>query len=172
MKHPNLAGGGAQTNYNGLHFEQTTSLEEAIKSLPNFKVQNDRVFENGKEVALLCGKGNFYRNLLIPKGIKATNILSKMMYPDDAIIVGDTVFIIEKKFQKVAGSVDEKLQTCDFKKKQYSKLLSSVSLKVEYIYIFNDWFLKPQYDDVRKYIISSGCHYFFNEIPLDFLGLI
>jgi len=40
---------------------------------------------------------------------------------DDAIYVmsNNTVFIIEVKYQEVAGSVDEKLQTCGFKLNQY-----------------------------------------------------
>lgn len=37
--------------------------------------------------------------------------------------------MIEYKFQKDAGSVDEKLQTCDLKKKQYKKLLSNLIWK-------------------------------------------
>ena len=46
--------------------------------------------------------------------------------------------ILEIKFQEVAGSTDEKLQTCDFKIKQYRKLLSRLNIEVKYIYILND----------------------------------
>ena len=70
-----------------------------------------------------------------------------------------------------AGSVDEKLQTCDFKKKQYKKLLSQINIDVEYIYLLSDWFKKPEYKDVLDYIISVGCSYYFNYIPLDKLNL-
>jgi len=48
------------------------------------------------------------------------------------------------KFQKVAGSVDEKLQTCGFKKRQYTELLKPLDINVEYIYILNDWFQQDQ----------------------------
>ena len=44
----------------------------------------------------------------------------------------ETLFIIEVKYQQLAGSVDEKLQTCDFKRKQYLKLVNYLGLKVEY----------------------------------------
>jgi hypothetical protein len=81
------------------------------------------------------------------------------------------MYIIEKKFQSGSGSVDEKLQTCDFKKKQYSKLLSVVNLKVEYIYFLNDWFLRSEYDDVKQYITEVGCQYYFDELPLEAIGL-
>jgi len=87
------------------------------------------------------------------------------------VIVDNTMFILEVKTQNVAGSVDEKLQTCDFKKKQYQKLLSQLNMEVQYIYILDDWFGKPQYKDVLDYIISVGCQYYFNYIPLQKLGL-
>lgn len=82
------------------------------------------------------------------------------------VIVRETLFIIEVKYQQVAGSVDEKLQTCDFKRKQYLKLVAPLGLKVEYVYVLNDWFKQPQYKDVLDYIHSVNCHYKFNELPL------
>jgi hypothetical protein len=94
--------------------------------------------------------------------------------PDDAIfvIVNNTMFILEIKFQEVYGSTDEKLQTCDFKIKQYRKLFSTLNVEVEYIYILNDWYKNPGYKDVLDYIISiKGCSYYFNYLPLKKLGL-
>ena len=80
------------------------------------------------------------------------------MLPDNGlfVIVRDTLFIIEIKFQQVAGSVDEKLQTCDFKRKQYSKLVQSQNWKVEYVYVLNDWFKQDSYTDTLNYI-NKGC---------------
>ena len=52
-------------------------------------------------------------------------------------MVNNTLFIIEMKFQEVAGSVDEKLQTCDFKKKQYKRLMAPLNIEVEYVYILD-----------------------------------
>ena len=69
------------------------------------------------------------------------------------------------------GSVDEKLQTCDFKKKQYQKLLSSLNMEVEYIYLLSNWFQQAGYRDVLDYIISVNCRYYFEYIPLQVLGL-
>jgi len=100
-------------------------------------------------------------------------IISKKLLPDDAllVIVRETLFIIEVKYQQVAGSVDEKLQTCDFKRKQYLKLVSPLNLKVEYVYVLNDLFKNPAYKDTLDYIHSVNCHYKFNELPLSWLGL-
>jgi hypothetical protein len=75
------------------------------------------------------------------------------------------------KYQQGEGSVDEKLQTCDFKRKQYAKLVASLELKVEYVYVLSEWFNKPKYRDVLAYINSMNCHYKFGTIPLAWLGL-
>ena len=49
--------------------------------------------------------------------------------------------------------------------------MSGSDVIVEYVYILNDWFNDPVYRDVLDYIKSVGCHYFFSELPLEFLGL-
>ena len=68
-------------------------------------------------------------------------------------------------------AVDEKLQTCDFKRKQYKKLFASIGYDIQYIYLLCDWFKQPQYRDVLKYIKNVKCDYYFNEIPLDRLNI-
>jgi hypothetical protein len=78
---------------------------------------------------------------------------------------------IEIKFQGVTGSVDEKLQTCDFENQQHKKLLAPLNITVKYAYVLNDWFKKKEYKDVLDYVKSVGCYYFFEELPLDFLDL-
>lgn len=125
------------------------------------------------ELVCRCFKKYEFYVYLDEHGVDWKNILSKRLLPDDAllVIVRETLFIIEVKFQKVAGSVDEKLQTCDFKRKQYSKLVTSLGLKVEYVYVLNDWFKAPAYKDTLDYIHSVNCHYKFNELPLAWLGL-
>jgi hypothetical protein len=67
--------------------------------------------------------------------------------------------------------VDEKLQTCDFKRKQYQKLLSRANIDVEYVYLLSYWFKKPEYKDVLDYVISVGCQFYFEYIPLTKFGL-
>lgn len=171
MKKPNKVGGGARTNQLGLLFEQTTSLKDALEKIPGFRIRGDVVYRNNEQIALLCGKNKLYKNLLAPKGIDARRIVSKLLLPDEAILVNNTIYIIEKKFQSGAGSVDEKLQTCDFKKKQYTKLFKPLGISVEYIYVLSDWFKQAEYKDVHAYIRDVGCRYYFNQIPLDEIGL-
>lgn len=173
MRKPNTVGGGARTNLNGLHFEQTTELRDLFEDSERFTVLGDDIYENDACVATLYQKHALYRNLLDPMGIDYKTILSKKLLPDDALLVHrtKTLFIIEKKFQHSAGSVDEKLQTCDFKKKQYTRLMEPLGIKVEYCYFLSDWFQQKEYRDVKDYIISVGCRYFFEYIPLEYLGL-
>lgn len=170
MKNGGKGGGHTVT---GLRFEKRKPLEEVIRSLPGYSIANDVVHFKGQEVARFYTKNKLYKNLLEPKGVDYKKLISKKLLPDDAIFIisNNTLFIVEIKFQKTPGSVDEKLQTCDFKNKQYQKLLSSLEIKVKYVYVLNDWFGKKEYEDVLDFVKAVGCHYFFYEIPLDFLGL-
>ncbi len=164
--------GGGKT-ITGLRFESRVTLEKVLSAIPNYKVSNDKVYFKGQIVAEFYPKNKLYKNLLEPKGIDYSKIISKRLLPDEAILIlkDNVLFIIEIKFQEVAGSVDEKLQTCDFKNRQYNRLLAPLGIKVKYVYILNDWFKKPEYKDVLTYVDSVGCHYFFYELPLSFLDL-
>ncbi|HHZ00798.1 MAG TPA: hypothetical protein GYA03_06855 [Tissierellia bacterium] len=172
----NIYGGGANTNANGLRFEQETSLSEALNAAGYVLDKNGYVFRScfsEKPIALSAPKYKLYERILNPSGVNWREIISKQMLPDEALLNlrTNTIYIIEKKFQNCSGSVDEKLQTCGFKKMQYQKLFAPLGIGVEYFYVCNDWFLRDEYRDVRDYIVSVGCHIFFNEIPLHYLGL-
>jgi hypothetical protein len=164
--------GGANT-LTGLAFEGKTDLETFLTSHSGYSsTRNDNgfieVFYNEKSVAYIFKKHDLYRFLDFRK-VDWRAIISKKLLPDDSIyvIANKALYIVECKFQQVAGSVDEKLQTCDFKKKQYKKLLARLNIDVEYIYLLSDWFKKPEYRDVLGYIVSVDCSYYFEYIPLN-----
>lgn len=163
--------GGGNT-ITGLIYEGVVDLSTFLSQQPGYSVSGCDVYYQEKLVAHVFKKHSFYR-FLATQGVDWKKILSKQLLPDNAIyvIVNNTMFIIEVKHQEVAGSVDEKLQTCDFKKKQYQKLLAQLNMEVEYVYILDDWFRDPKYKDVLDYIINVGCQYYFNYIPLQKLGL-
>ena len=171
----NIYGGGANTNVNGLRFEQATSLSEALQNAGYILKDHGCVYRRGekKPIALNAPKHKLYERILQPNNINWRDYISKQMLPDEALLnkQSNSIYIIEKKFQSGFGSVDEKLQTCDFKKKQYQKLFAKLGITVEYMYVCNDWFLKEEYQDVRQYIESVQCHIYFGEIPLQALGL-
>ena len=166
-------GKGGDKTLTGLRFESRVTLGTVIASLPDYNVSGDDIYFKNNKVAELYYKNKLYKKLLEPKGIDYSKIIAKKLLPDDAILIlsNGTLYIVEIKFQEVAGSVDEKLQTCDFKNKQYKKLLSPLGISVKYVYVLSDWFRKKEYNDVLEYIKSVGCYYFFNVLPLDFLGL-
>jgi hypothetical protein len=168
--------GGANTQ-TGINFENKidllTFLDKEVSGYSVKKVKiGSEILYNNKIVAQSFRKYELYK-FLSSKGIDYTKYLSKKLLPDDAIYVikENTLFIIEVKYQQVDGSVDEKLQTCDFKRKQYLKLFSSLNIEVEYIYVLSDWFKNPKYRDVLDYIISVNCKYYFEYLPLHKIGL-
>lgn len=174
MKEGGTGGSSTQT---GLNFENKVDLLTLIRRLPNYEVKWSRkagqeIIFRGSLVARCFKKHDFYK-FLEENQVDWKTKISKKLLPDDAllVIVRETLFIIEVKYQQVTGSVDEKLQTCDFKRKQYLKLVSPLGLKVEYVYVLNDWFKKSTYRDVLNYIHSVNCHYKFNELPLAWMGL-
>lgn len=175
MKKGGTGGGLTKT---GLEYEGRVDFATALAKIPGYEIIDENktpgfiVKYCGEEVARLFKKYAFY-GFLEEHKIDWESKISKRLLPDDAllVIVRETLFIIEVKYQQVAGSVDEKLQTCDFKRKQYLKLVSEIGLKVEYVYVLNDWFKSPSYKDTLDYIHSVNCHYKFNELPLSWLGL-
>lgn len=168
----NRYGGGAQTNANGLHFEQTTSLDDALRRA-GYIIKSCKVYKDDRQIGMSVQKRNLYTMFLEPHGIDYRKINSKQWQPDECFINLEqkVAFIIEKKFQNNSGSVDEKLPGCHFKKREYEKLFHPLGFAVEYLYVFNDWFHDPRYWDTLEYIREMGCHYYFDEIPLDFLKI-
>jgi len=177
-------GVGGSNTLTGLRFEEKVDFLKVLESIPGYSVNEIfsklgtnkigyGIYFNQILVAKSFKKHSFYSYLLEEHNINWKELISSPLLPDDAllVIVRETLFIIEIKFQKVPGSVDEKLQTCDFKRKQYLKLVSQIGLKVEYVYVLNDWFRQPKYKDVLDYIHSVNCHYKFGELPLACLGL-
>ena len=171
-------GKGGSTTLTGLNFEEKVDLYKLLEKIPgyNLKKSNERVgidvyFE--KELVARCFRKHEFYRFLEENKVDWKKIISRKLLPDDAmlVIVRNTLFIIEVKYQQVAGSIDEKLQSCDFKRKQYLKLVTPLGLRVEYVYVLSDWFKKPEYKDVLDYMQSVNCHYKFNELPLTWLGL-
>lgn len=164
--------GGANT-LTGLVYEGKVDLATFLNQQQGYRVVENTVFYQDKEVAQIFKKYELYSKFLDPRGVDWRNCISSQLLPDNGIyvIINNTVFIIEVKTQHSKGSVDEKLQTCDFKKKQYQKLFFPINIEVQYVYVLDEWFRKPKYKDVLDYVISVGCQYYFQYIPLQKLGL-
>jgi hypothetical protein len=173
-----VGGVGGGNTVSGAAFEKQTDLKNVLENFDRITVQPTdhknvfSVLKGGNVVGQLMQKYALYK-FLESKGIDYKTILSKRLLPDECYysFENSTLYIGEKKYQNGAGSVDEKLQTCDFKKRQYKRLVESMDgVNVEYFYVLNDFFDDPAYRDVLSYIEEVGCRYYFNEIPLDLLG--
>ena len=166
-------GKGGSLTKSRLRFESRIDLKTLFSRIDGYRINGNDLIFNDKLVAQLYKKHEFYKYFLSKFKVDWKTKISKKLIPDDSIFVisRKTMFIVEIKFQEVEESVDEKLQTCDFKKKQYTKLLEGTGVSIEYVYVINEWFNDPTYRDALNYIKSVDCHYFFNELPLEFLGL-
>ena len=167
--------GGARTTANGLKFEARADIAPLLTA-QGFQVANcpvgQTLTKDGQLVGLLLKKGDLYR-FLRSKGINHKDFLSKKLLPDNALLnlKDKTLYIVEVKFQEKSGSVDEKLQTCAFKKGRYEALMKPLGFKVRYMYVLNKWFEKPEYRDTLSYVEEAQCAYHFEEVPLKDLGL-
>lgn len=169
-----IGGGNTQT---GLKFEEDTDLKRELEKEKNIKIIEEKkgktikyykVDLENSTVGFLLAKHKLYY-FLEEKEIDWELIISKKLLPDEAYysVKRKELIIIEKKYQEVAGSVDEKLQTCHFKKRQYERLCKPLNAKVQYVYVLSDWFKKPEYKDVLEYIKEVNCDYYFKGQPLN-----
>lgn len=163
--------GGANTNRTGLKFEKDTSLEVALIA-KGFESDGDVVSRDGNSKGRLLEKHKLYR-FLEAENVFWDELISSRLLPDEAVLSfsANKLTVIEKKWQEVHGSVDEKLQTCGFKLRQYRRLLSPLQIEIQYIYLLNDWFAQPKYQDVLNYIQEVGADFHFKSLPLELLSL-
>jgi len=119
MKKKGFGGGNTIT---GLKFEKGRDILSILRNTKGYSIKGNVIYYLGKEVARSYRKHGLYK-FLESQGVDYKKIISKKLLPDEAlyVIVKNTLFVIEMKYQEVAGSVDEKLQTCDFKKKTIQK---------------------------------------------------
>lgn len=172
---------------------------------PKFKSSNKDKFRGmildsrEFEIGYLCSESDFYKFIerKFVQGVKwhpkfkseksglvigREPFLSKELRPDLCYFnfENETLYIVEIKFQSMKGSVDEKLQTGDFKTKQYKKVLSKIretsgkKWKLEFSWVFNAYFedrASGEYRDVLGYLLKNGTPYEYEKIKPYQLGL-
>lgn len=161
--------GKRKANTNGRIFEDKYKFANQFKNVEGLSIdERGDITINGTIVGTVCGQyklGHYMK----ARGLNYKDILSKRQFPDDCLIdyTSNTMYIIESKYQERSGSVDEKLESATFKRAQYQKVADSLfpGMKVEYAFIFNDWFKNPRYADVLQHLRSNGIEYYFNEFP-------
>lgn len=175
--------GGANTNRNGIPFEKKTDFSQMISSLRDYRIEEidfkDKkkskayeVYRNDKIIGRIMSKHRFY-NFLADENIESTN--SKGWLPDEAFInfENHTVYIIEKKWQEVKGSVDEKLLGLGNKRRLYQRLLDKAEnpYPVQFVFVGNDFFLNEEHKDVLEMLRGDGVTIMIDKIDMKFFGL-
>lgn len=143
LKTRGTGAGGANTNRNGLSYEEMTDLtseymcHKIIDSKPktaelSFHAYPQNMFVTTRQAGLF----KYMKDAIDTTVDKAHGCKN----PDECYIhiETNTIIIIEKKFQQVSGSVCEKIQTADFKRRHYKR--SFPGHKIVYIYCLSDWF--------------------------------
>jgi hypothetical protein len=158
--------GGANTNKNGLSYEDLTDLSSnymEIGTINSGKHKYKSVrFEPCEHIYINVNKSKLHSYMdFIQEKDKTIIPAAGCKEPDEAYVENNTknIFIIEKKFQQGPGSVDEKIQTCLFKKIHYSKLFPNY--KIHYIYCLSEWFKKDEYISVIEYMKENGIPIFW-----------
>lgn len=107
-------------------------------------------------------------------GVYVNGVINiEIIKPDDCVVnnMNNTIYIVEQKFQKSGGSVDEKIRTFDYRLKYFKKIFVPLGMKVKLIYVFNDWFKKKQYLNVKKEMMEAGIDIYYNSLPPHAIGL-
>jgi hypothetical protein len=135
-----MGAGGSNTNKNGLSYEEKTDLSTEYKIIERLNCENCIFlqFNNSEKIYSRISKEHIFTCISgIDKSIKSAHGCKK---PDECYIdsIRKIIFIIEKKFQQVSGSVCEKIQTGHFKLYHYRKTFPTY--KIVYIYCLSDWF--------------------------------
>ena len=160
--------GGANTNVNGLSYEEKTDLSTLyIECIQEKKEKTRTIKFAGCEKPLINVNKSALHKYMTKIGEKNSHLqpAAGCKEPDEAYVDNSkkSVYIIEKKFQQTPGSVDEKLQTGPFKKRHYGKLFPNYH--IYYIYCLADWFKREEYESVLEYLDESDIPIFWgNEL--------
>lgn len=178
--------GGAATQKVGEAFESKTLANLLTSFEANGYVTNSVLPGrlNPRAIYLKDKKGNsvdiylqsaVHTEFFKPRGVNSAHFFSAELRPDTAIYShqSNVLTIIEKKQQTGAGSVAEKLQTCDYKMLYYTTLCNPIGVTVDLIWQLGQYFVDNavNLESVFQYMKSKGSRYFFHEVPFDELKI-
>jgi len=134
-----IGAGGANTNKNGLPYEQWTDLRSEYTVVSTDNYCEHIQFNNSNTIYLSTKQSKLFKCMdkYIDKNVNRGHGCKN---PDECFIdlSNHRMFIIEKKFQQVSGSVCEKIQTIDFKLWQYRRTFPN--FEIVYMYCLSEWF--------------------------------
>jgi hypothetical protein len=153
--------GGANTNHNGLAFEELTNPEKSFEEKGFIK----KIMNKNKNGYYLIKEISATDNIVYTKQAGFREYIRKHFdnihiyrNPDEAYIIkkGDTyhIKIIEKKNQNGEGSVEEKLKTGVFNRDEYYLMFDKMKDKIviDYAFCVSDFLQKKLESQNEKYI--------------------
>lgn len=197
--------GGANTNKSGLKFEHDTDLATSINTYlsddyklvkhefqTNIKLPKPEstapVFDlirkkDNYHVGIITNQYQFYNVLKEHYGLE--NFNKKLWKPDECFFnfETNTIYIVEKKWQQRAGSVDEKMFGFVNKRRLYQNNFNQMEKEpkptVEFCALFNSsWWLKgnkgknqKNYQDYFDNLRIDGIKIFFDKYEYWWFGL-
>lgn len=165
-KNKGTGAGGANTTLNGNIFEDKTNLSTEYASV-NPDDPDEIVFKSDltERHFIRKDKKKFYKYMksINETGIDIEYISPGCCEPDEVYIDNENkiCYIIEKKNQSGGGSVDEKLQTGEFKKYHFKQIIPNYT--IHYIYCLSDWFKKTKYQCNLQYLEYKNIPYFWGD---------
>jgi len=178
--------GGALTQKAGQNFEDLT-LKKLLKDLEVKGYRIEKILEGNTSPSMitmkdsksrelqLFVKASLYKHFMEPQGIDYKKHFSMRLEPDTALSSVDKkiLTIIEKKQQTGSGSVAEKLQTCDFRRRYYETLLNPLGIEIDLVWQLGKYFLeqKDNLQSIFEYMLEKGSSYYFLEVPVDALRI-
>lgn len=143
IKNKGTGAGGANTNKNGLSFEERTDLKQHYKIIETHENHETIKFPGCDTEYSHTTKTSFLKYMKPKTTVDLSKDVSKAhgcKQPDECFIdeKEKIIFIIEKKFQQVNGSVCEKIQTSGFKRWHFKKIFPGYT--IIYSYCLSDWF--------------------------------
>lgn len=159
-KNKGVGAGGKNTNLNGKKFEDVTDCQKIISDF-NKVIINKSKFGYYLSKSVKLNESETTYTFVLQSGLKlyfkTQYNIDLFRYPDEAfIIVNDRVielYIIEKKEQKVEGSVETKLWSSPSLKREYEitlETLKDFEVKVHYILCLSNFF-KDKFENNLKY---------------------
>ena len=162
---PGSGSGGAQTNINGLNYEDQKNLESEFNNISKKNGHTVITFKGYPDTEFITGTKNEFMKYLKNEELEEyknnNNLrLHGTKEPDKWFIKGDNMFIIEIKFQSRGGSVSEKLQTAYIKLREFKKRYPNK--KIFYIYGLSQWFKQNCQGEIRN-LREDNIPYFWGD---------
>ena len=164
--------GGSNTNTNGLNYENQKDLSTEYSIVEKTKSLMKVVFKNYTDKVFITGKKSQFMKYLSKHENKDIPKCHGTKEPDCWFINGNNVYIVELKFQQGGGSVCEKLQTYNYKLRNFQDRYPDK--KIHYIYGLHEWFRSNCMAEVY-YMKKDGIPYFWGDnenFKKDIIGYI